>query len=194
MNNNIVEIKGKKLCAYCFSNLSLEEACSSCIAPETIEGALPSGTILKGKYLVGGSIYYDSSYYGYYGYDLAESRRVIIREFFPEGSYCRRVKKDLVYDVSDSAMLELYRKAVSDFHTDVKLMSSLKNNSVVLNIVNLFDENGTSYCVHECREDAVVLSEHIRKNGGALEPKEALSIFDAAMTSLNELHGIGIMH
>jgi len=194
MENDVFEINNEKLCVNCFSHLEEGRPCRKCRTVPGIYGALPAGTILHGKYILGGALYYDNSYYGYYGYDLEDNERILIRELFPSGSYCVRSGKELVCDQSDNSMYMEFKKVISNFHAEVKLMSGLKESGVVLNVKNLIDENGTSYSIIQFPEKAILLSEYIKSRGGRLELREALGIFSKILTSLDVIHKSGIIH
>lgn len=196
MDKNIIEINNKKLCANCFSSLNDGDYCEYCASNNgsKVNDCLPVGTILHGRFIVGKAIYYDNSYYGYYGYDPASNERVLIREFFPAGGFCSRINKSLVCDLRDSAMALEFKSAVNNFHTEVKILSGIKDTSAVTPVRDLFDENGTSYSVVPFPQKAVLLSEYIKNKGGKLTPKESFRIFDGIVKALDVIHKNAIIH
>lgn len=190
----ILEINQEQLCANCFAKWEDGVSCRRCRSVSDVTGGLPGGTILHGKYIIGGILYYDNSYFGYYGYDLEENERVLIRELFPAGSYCIRSGKELICDRNDQFMYMEYQSVVSGFHTETKLMSGLKESGAVLPVKNLIDENGTSYSIMQFPEKAILLSEYIQRRGGRLDIQEALEISAKIITALDVVHKSGLIH
>jgi len=196
MDKNIFEINNKKLCAYCFSTVTTEEPCHDCVKNNgaNVLNSLPAGTILHGKFIVGKAIYYDNSYYCYYGFDPEANERVLIRELFPAGGFCKRINKSLVCDFSDSAMALEFKTAVNNFHTEVKILSGIKDPAAVTSVRDLFDENGTTYSVISFPQNATLLSEYIKNNGGKLGSKESFRILDGIIKALDVIHKNELIH
>lgn len=193
MERSVIEINNKRLCAHCFTDLTNIKACFKC--EEFIDArSLPLNTVVHGRYIIGSAIYYDNTYFGYYGYDPKAGKRVLVRELFPAGGFCKRVNKNISFGNQDISMIKEFNLAINNFHTESKLMSGIKNSEAVLKIIDLFDENGTSYCVSEFPENALMLSDYLKKSGEKLNANEALRIFEGLLTALDVVHRHGIIH
>ncbi len=198
-NESIFENKGKKYCACCFTEQKKSGFCEQCAskAGKEYRDALPVGSVLHGKYIVGAVMYYDNSYYVYYGFDPDRDVRVMIREFFPIGGYCRRRGSEVFCDPGNEPMAAEFRKALHNFHTEVRMMSGIRDDNSVARVVELFDENKTSYCVTELPQGAVLLSELVEAFTGAgrvMPAKQAYDILEGILRSLNVIHQNGSIH
>ena len=189
----MLEFNGKTLCEHCFAPVAPDMQCGRCgwFGYEEITTALPEGTVLCGRYIVGQAIYYDGSYHGYYGYDAEANKRVLIKELFPGGGNCRRQGKNVV---CDGDLKRAYIGLVQDFHTEVKIMSELNSPEAVTPLESTFDENGTSYSVVNFPETAMLLSEMMGKRGGHLDSSETVFIMEGIIKAMAVIHDRGYIH
>ena len=186
------------LCDLCFSQIS--EKTHSCTNCDSIQNhkkwqmSLPEGTVVADKYIIGKVLYNDGSYFCYCGYDRENEKKVLIKELFPGGGYCRREGKNLVLGSSDEFVKAFYRDMLNDFHKEVKRMSEFKTEEGISRVRRGFDENGTSYCVFSFPQSGMLLSEYLEKNGGHLTMPEALRITEGVIRALDVIHTKGYVH
>ena len=117
------------------------------------------------------------------------SMKVAIKEFFLKGS-CQRdsTTSNVSIPVSDNE--ELVSKCLKKFKSEARKIASLNNDHIV-NIIDIFDENGTSYYVMK----------HL--NGGSLADRiknkvipeaESIEIIKEISDALNSVHSNGLLH
>ena len=196
----MIELNDLKLCEHCFSVLKDGNECTECkkigVSRENYPYSLPESSILQGKYVIGKLLYYDDSYFAYMGYDIATNTKVLIRELFPGGFHCTRSNKALVFtDIDDHAeMIDNFNDMKNNFCTEVNHMMQVKNNSLVSEVLGLFEENNTVYCVVSLPKNGLLLSDFIASKGGKLSEKIALDILQKLTTSVDKIHQMGIIH
>ena len=76
-----------------------------------------------------------------------EKKKVIIREFLPIGIFDRsKGEKDLVVGYNDETVFKNLR---SNFISYYKIVQELNNMSVMIKILDIFEENNTAYEIEE---------------------------------------------
>ena len=151
---------------------------------------LKNGTALHGRYRIERSMECNHVWQMYLAYDDELARRVMIKEYYPEGSVCRE---------EDSPAVTAYesRKAWFSEHKDSligRMRSVIRAGSVpaVAQIYDLFEENGTVYVVGEYVEGEA-LHEYIKQKG-KLPFKEAAGLLLPLTNDLHVLHERGVVH
>lgn len=125
----------------------------------------------------------------YKGYDNSLKREVAIKEFFIS-NICER--QDTTYEViSKSSMEELIKKLKTQFVREARLIAALSNKHIV-NIYDVFEENGTAYYVMEYHERGTLEDLVVEK--GALSPDVALEYIRQVAEALIEVHANNILH
>lgn len=96
-----------------------QTVCSACghdnASRYNSDNALPEGTILKDKYLVGITLGHGGFGITYVGYDIALQMRVAIKEYFPVGAATRITNSICVEPLSTKKIQEGYRKGIDEF-------------------------------------------------------------------------------
>ena len=130
------------LCMGCMKEIGDEQICPDCGFNNTEtqpEPFLGFHTVLKDRYIVGRGIDTNGESTRYLGYDKEEKKKVIIREFLPIGIFDRsKGEKDLVVGYNDETVFKNLR---SNFISYYKIVQELNNMSVMIKILDIFEEN-----------------------------------------------------
>ena len=114
---------------------------------------------------------------------------VAIKEFFLRGS-CQRDSSTSSVSVPVTDNKDLVSKCQKKFKSEARKIASLNNDHIV-NIIDIFDENGTSYYVMKYLSGGS-LADKIKD--GPLPEKEALRIVDEVSDALGSIHSHGLLH
>lgn len=116
--------------------------------------------------------------------------RVAIKEFFLKGSCQRDVSTSMVsVPVTDNE--ELVYRCQKKFKSEARKIASLNNDHIV-NIIDVFDENGTSYYVMKYLAGGSLASLVTYK--GAISERDALKIIVEISDALKSVHSNGLLH
>jgi serine/threonine protein kinase/outer membrane protein OmpA-like peptidoglycan-associated protein len=153
---------------------------------------LDPGTILKEKYLLGIPLASDGFNHTYMAYDMTTNRRMVVKEYFPEGLCSRGVDRSHVRPNADEAQNELFVFGKRAFLKESMTLSDIRMQHV-LHVINYFSENNTAYMVLDYI-DGTDLSRHLTIRGGRLTLHEAIEIILPILSTLHKLHKINIFH
>ena len=115
--------------------------------------------------------------------------KVAVKEFFLKGS-CQRdsTTSNVSIPVADNE--ELVSKCLKKFKSEARKIASLNNDHIV-NIIDIFDENGTSYYVMK-HLDGGSLADRIKNN--AISEAESIRIIKEIADALDSVHSNGLLH
>lgn len=182
-----------KLCFGCMKEKpDFSPECPYCKFDETTGNdptALPVKTLLQKRYYVGRVLNENGEGITYIGYDILKQSVVRIREYFPD-SMAERINT-LVKPLSKFGFaFENYRL---EFHTLAKNLSRMNGFSGLLNILDIFEENGTTYYITEYVE-AITLRDFLLRNGGALTFEQIKPMLMPLLSTISSLHAVDIVH
>ena len=156
---------------------------------ENGEAALEQ-TILKDQYILGKCLGRGGFGITYVGFDIALERRVAIKEYFPVGT---------AYRFSDGVTIRAYTKSEEDYQSGLnqalqesRTIAKLGQIPNVMQVYNVFLENGTVYMVMEYI-DGISLADEVKQNG-KLNWKDALHRLYPIMDALEKIHAKGMIH
>ena len=115
--------------------------------------------------------------------------RVAIKEFFLKGS-CQRETGTSRVSVPVTDNEELVSRCLKKFKAEARKIASLNNDHIV-NIIDVFDENGTSYYVMKYLGGGSLA---VRLKGGAVPEKAALKVVGDIADALRSVHNNGLLH
>lgn len=162
-------------------------ACPSCGAP-LVQPHLPAGQRLaKGRYAVGKVLGQGGFGITYLGSDMILSRRVAIKELFPEGS--TRKDRSVVPPLSSGP--QVFADVRSRFLDEARTMAQF-NHPGIVHVLDVFQENGTAYLVMEFLEGQT-LAGRIEK-AGRLAPDEVMTLAMGIGQALEVVHAAGLLH
>ena len=171
----------QKVCPYCGFNNSYPQP------PD----ALSTGSILKGKYLVGIVSDLNGFGYTYIGLDLAAREKAVIREFFP-GGFSRRspeTGKVVIYGHDDYPIEDL-RKERDRYITMAKMQKEIIS-PFIAPVKDCFFENNTLYIVRNL-VDGVSFRNEMQKSGGKLHWKRVLRLMMPLLPEIEKIHKKGV--
>ena len=157
-----------------------------------IEYALPMGTILAGKYLVGRVLGQGGFGITYVGWDIALERKVAIKEYYPSGQVSRNPgSRGLTWYTSVQSQ-QAKRNGMEMFLKEARKMSKLDDIPNVVRVRELFQENETAYIVMDFVEGET-LKARLEKTG-PLTWAQAKNIFLPAIQAMEQVHQAGLVH
>lgn len=158
-------------------------------ATDNNPNALPMKTLLQDRYLVGAILNENGEGITYIGFDTKKEAIVRIREFFPEG-IAERINT-FVRANSQSAFT--FDSGKNEFYTLARTLSKMNGFDGLLNILDIFEQNGTAYYVTEYIE-AITLRDFLIRNGGTLNFDQLKTLFTPIVMTLSSLHSIDVVH
>ena len=151
---------------------------------------LPAGKSLQGgKYRITRVLGQGGFGITYLAVQTGLAMKVAIKEFFLKGS-CQRdsTTSQIKVPVADNA--ELVSKCLRKFKAEARKIASLNNDHIV-NIIDIFDENGTSYYVMKYLGGGSLAD---RIKDGPMPEEKALGIVRDISDALAAVHSSGLLH
>ncbi len=152
--------------------------------------ALPTGSILHGRYLVGAVLGNGGFGITYIGYDLKEDRRIAIKEFLPTGM-ANRYPGTTTVSVYHTSQEFYY--GLNKFLEEARVIYKYRAHGNIISVYALFEENNTAYYVMEYLEGCD-LKQYLNKRGGVLPFDEALRLLLPVFDALEAIHKDGLIH
>ena len=128
--------------------------------------ALPLGTILAGRYLLGAALGQGGFGITYVARDLAARELVAIKEYLPEGIALRTPGVTQVTALS-AHQDETYHYGMTKFLEEAKTLSRFNGHPNIVGVRSYFEENGTAYFAMEYLEGGS-LKEYLARQGGRI--------------------------
>jgi len=181
-------------CMSCMEPISTE-VCPHCgfSGEAQPEHALPYGTILRGRYLVGKVLGQGGFGITYVGWDLALEQKVAIKEYYPSGHVIRTGATGSVLHWSATAQaLEFRESGVEGLLKEARKMARITRVPEATLVYDTFPENGTAYIVMEFVEGKT-LKDQLAENG-PYSWEQAKDIFLPAIRAMEAIHQVGIIH
>ncbi len=184
----------ERICYGCFQEKEPKGICPNCGFDETAEQpflALPLGSILNGRYLVGKVLGIGGFGITYLGYDMTLELKVAIKEYMPSGMATRNTDR---YTVTLSGTdVQDYKAGEEKFLSEARILAKLQNTPNIVTVQNYFRENNTAYFVMEYIE-GMSLKEYLSTQGGRISFEQAFSVLKPVMAALAKVHEKGLMH
>lgn len=190
----MIELDGVNLCPYCFRTIKDEYICSCIYSGKgTVENALPIGTILNGRYIVGaliGDTTNDGFTKKYLCYDYHEKKKVYINEFYPLEYVGGRTDSAInVYTSGNN--LEVYNNLMQKYIAKVKTAQAI-NCQYSLKVLSAFYENNTAYFVVEAH--SLLSVKEYAENNNRISCEKAVKYLYQFLTFLSCADREGIVH
>ena len=152
---------------------------------------LKVGTILRGTYRI--DSYLSSGGFGntYVATNVEFDERMAIKEFFMKGVTQREGNQTTV-SVSNSENTNSFLEQREKFKKEARRIRQL-NNSHIVRVHDLFEENGTAYYVMDY-VDGENLSERLKRTGKPMTEDEVNQILPQILDALKSIHDAGIWH
>lgn len=151
---------------------------------------LPAGATLQGgKYRIVKVLGQGGFGITYLAEQTGLGMKVAIKEFFLKGS-CQRDSSTSEVSVPVTDNQELVTKCLKKFKSEARKIASLNNDHIV-NIIDIFDENGTSYYVMKHLSGGSLAD---RIKAGPMKEEDALKVIDEITDALRTIHSHGLLH
>ena len=184
----------ERICFGCFQEKELGGYCPHCGFGENEEQpylALPLGTLLNGRYMLGKVLGVGGFGITYLGYDLTLDIKVAIKEYMPSSIATRNSDR---YNVTLTGRTEDdYRQGMENFLEEAKILAKLQNTPNIVSVQNYFKENNTAYFVMEYI-DGMSLKDYLADQGGKIPYVQALAILEPIMEALVQVHALNLLH
>ncbi len=186
----------EKICYNCFHEKTQDGACPVCgYSTEQDKDkyplALPHGTILNGKYILGRVLGQGGFGITYVAQDWKTKKRVAVKEYLPD-TMATRIEGHTVSAYSGQRE-ESFSYGKECFLSEAKTLAEFIGNENIVRIHSYFEENGTAYFVMEY-VDGVSFQTYIQDQGGKIDWQDAGRILFPIMDALGAVHAKGIIH
>lgn len=157
-------------------------------APQENADALPLGTVLRNRFLVGRELGRGGFGITYIGFDQYLECRVAIKEYYPQSLAARLPGESNVFwrnsQMRDTGCRSVIREA--------QKMHRLGDLSVAVRVQDVFLANNTAYIAMDFVE-GVTLKSYLMKNG-VLPPERCLKLIMPVVDTMSQMHREGIIH
>lgn len=152
---------------------------------------LKVGTILRGTYRI--DSYLSSGGFGntYVATNIEFEERVAIKEFFMKG-VTQRDDNQTTVSVSNTENSNSFLEQKEKFKKEARRIRQLHNSHIV-NVHDLFEENGTAYYVMDY-VDGENLAERLKRTGKPMTESEVRLILPQILDALKSVHDEGMWH
>jgi eukaryotic-like serine/threonine-protein kinase len=182
------------LCMYCMSDMQGKDVCPVCghrKGEPQIAGALPYGTTLQKRYSVGRALRSNGEGFTYIGIDNVLNIRVEIHEFYPASIAERKEDGKSVRILGGSELP--FQENLTEFLRYSREIAHMRELSAIIQIYDIFEENGVAYTVSEWN-DSITLRYFVKRSGGHVSWNVARQLFMPVLSALKELHAHSILH
>lgn len=152
---------------------------------------LEPGTILRGRYLIGRSVGYGGFGVTYIARDLVLERTVAVKEYLPS-EFATREPGQQTLSVYSGEAAEQFTAGLKSFSDEAKRLAKLSHIPGVVEIIDTFAENRTSYIVMEYLKGETV--KELLDREGKLPYDETERIIASVLATLSAVHPLGIIH
>lgn len=185
------------ICPNCFSTRSSpQQQCIKCGFQNTVPRdarALPVGSMLHGRYMVGRVLGIGGFGITYVVYDTQARIRLAIKEYFPAEWAVRTLPGSNIVPNSQSRE-KLYLHGRNVFVNEAKILHKLESIPSIVNVIDFFAENGTAYMVMELVE-GYTLTGYLKSMGSNRLPyPTAGKIITDVGRALHQVHNHRLLH
>lgn len=184
-------------CFYCMEEYDeeLDVICPFCgndvVKPTNDNNCLAAGSVLKQRYVLGRVLGDGGFGITYIGYDKALKRKVAVKEFFPNECVTRQSGDTKVTPLSGERG-ERYMSGLKSFQEEAQRLANLGSVEGVVNVYDVFADNGTAYIVMEYLSGDTV-AQMVEKSK-VLGFGKTMNIIVPILRSLVKIHKAGIIH
>ena len=155
--------------------------------------ALPCGTVLAGRYVVGRVLGQGGFGITYMAWNLALEIPVCIKEYFPAGAALRSTAQSGAVLWSGGESAEELKRGREGFVKEARKAVKLRDLGHVVKVWDVFYENDTAYIVMDYIEGETLKSWLLRR-GSPVDEKTCFSMLEPVMRDLEQVHDRGIIH
>ncbi len=188
-------INSEHLCMSCMKEIGEVEQCPHCgFHSGTMQMAPYLGvrTVISNRYLVGKLFEYNGDGATYMAWDINEKKAVTIREFLPDTLCTRKLGEKQVSVMSGCELA--YNECMADFVELWRKLTRMSGLSALVNVYDVFEENGTAYAICEYVKSVTLRDYLLRLKTGYIPWERARLLFMPVLSTLGMLHTAGIIH
>lgn len=152
---------------------------------------LPIGTILQGRYCIGGVIGAGGFGITYKAWDLQHNVCKAVKEYFQQG-VANRIPGTTEVIISAPKRAEEFEYGRTRLLNEAQIIAKFQSKAIV-KVDDYFEENNTSYMVMEYVETKT-LENYIIEAKRVLEPQQAIDMALNICEALDEIHKAGVIH
>lgn len=184
-------------CFYCMEEYDedLDVICPYCgndvVSPDNDSYCLAAGTVLNRRYVLGRVLGDGGFGITYIGYDKALKRKVAVKEYFPNECVTRQRGETEVAPHSGERG-ERYARGLKSFQGEAQRLAGLGSIEGVVNVYDVFNENGTTYIVMEYLSGENVMQ--MMEGHKFLGFGKTMNIIVSVLKSLRKVHEAGVIH
>ncbi|MGN0598980.1 MAG: protein kinase [Oscillospiraceae bacterium] len=183
----------RRLCGNCFSPIKGKK-CKNCGFTEprsfSEHDALPVGTKLNGRYIIGKILGKGGFGITYLAYDEKEHRAVAVKEYYPEAAV--RAEDNISVEPMTSFQQEEFSQGLERFFREADIIRNFRESTDILGLYDVFRMNGTAYYAMEFF-NGISLKSYV-SGGKKLTEGQAVSIAEMLLRALSVIHKGGIVH
>lgn len=184
-------------CPNCFMPIGGRTICPNCgndySKNKQFAGVLPAFSLLNNRYLVGRVLGKGGFGVTYIAKDIVSNNICAVKEYMPSEYSTRSGGTQNIVPFSDEKARFVFSHGRDKFMEEAKTLLKLRNNPIVVDILDYFTQNNTAYLVMEYL-DGQDLRKMARTSGGKLDPDFAKMVFVTIASSLMEIHRMNILH
>lgn len=184
-------------CPNCFMPIGGSTICPNCgndySKNKQFAGVLPAFTLLNNRYLVGRVLGKGGFGVTYIAKDIISNNICAVKEYMPSEYSTRSGGTQNIVPFSDDKARFVFTHGRDKFMEEAKTLLKLRNNPIVVDILDYFTQNNTAYLVMEYL-DGQDLRKMARTSHGKLDPDFAKMVFVTIASSLMEIHRMNILH
>ena len=176
-------------CPYCGFNRTAYET-------ERSVRALPTGTILNGKYILGKVLGEGGFGITYLAMDLNLEMPVAIKEYFPVGLASRDTsagESTETISVITGEKRRYYEYGIKSFSAEARNLARFQKTEGIISVKDFFLENNTAYLVMEYISGKT-LKQYLEEIRKPLSETETLRLIRPILNALASIHSEGMIH
>ncbi|MDO5132800.1 MAG: protein kinase [Eubacteriales bacterium] len=187
-----------KTCYNCFSVIPDDSyTCTVCGSSGDLRNedqysyALPCGTVLRGRYIVGRVLGQGGFGITYIGQQYDSKQLVAVKEYYPSVIASRNTIHSVI--PINTGKSKDYEYGKKQFLDEAKTLSAFIGSPNIVRVYSYFEENGTAYFVMEYVRGKS-LKQYVRDCGGRISWEETWVLLRPVLDALSEVHYRNIIH
>ena len=173
---------GEGPCPYCGFDLKENQA--------DYPTALPAGTVLNGRYIIGRVLGQGGFGITYLALDTQLNAKVAVKEFMPN-EIATRVGTTV--SVAMKSRAEDFTYGAERFMEEARTLAKFMGHPNIAGVNSYFDENDTSYFVMDYIE-GISFKTYIASRGGKVSVEDACNVMIPVLRALTAVHAEGFIH
>ena len=174
--------EGEGSCPYCGFDLGENQA--------DYPTALPAGTVLNGRYIIGRVLGQGGFGITYLALDTQLNAKVAVKEFMPN-EIATRVGTTV--SVAMKSRAEDFTYGAERFMEEARTLAKFMGHPNIAGVSSYFDENDTSYFVMDYIE-GISFKTYIASRGGKVSVEDACNVMIPVLRALTAVHAEGFIH